>query len=376
MSAKAAPPEGRVIGMNPFRKLSLELLEGPISDELHEVLFAIQQRNLDALEDLVLERSTPGSDLYQQWLTHEEVSDMTANDAAVRNVKNWLLFNNATVTWESLRGNYIRASAPIQIWERLFDTKFRIWRDIAAAEYKRRKLLSQENNEHSVTDVTVIRAETYTIPAAIQDYIMAVFNVVDPPHVLTPGATYRGVEDVQFSHSSSSSSTRSISTQGISSGGRDVSREDGKNGVSLQTPPLGATINFLNALYRVSSNIGSSNISQAVFQTSGEMYSPDDLSKFQSMYALTVQAAVDYTGDRKASQCTPALCSEGNLDIQYIMGMSQKTKSIFWYDAGSQAVDPLVHWITAVASTPNPPSVLSISWGIVEQVSHQSSADN
>ena len=33
----------------------------------HEVLIAIKQRNLDVLEGMVLDRSTPGSKNYQKW---------------------------------------------------------------------------------------------------------------------------------------------------------------------------------------------------------------------------------------------------------------------------------------------------------------------
>ena len=50
--------------------------------------------------------------------------------------------------------------------------------------------------------------------------------------------------------------------------------------------------------------------------------------------------------------------------VQYIMGVSQVTKTLYWYDDG---LDPLVQWIAAVAGTASPPSVVSISYGIVEQ---------
>jgi hypothetical protein len=40
----------------------------------HEVVIAVKQRNLDVLEGLLMERSTPGTSTYQQWLSFEEVS--------------------------------------------------------------------------------------------------------------------------------------------------------------------------------------------------------------------------------------------------------------------------------------------------------------
>ena len=38
-------------------------------EETHELVFAIKQNNLDHLEQTLLQRSTPGSELYQKWLT-------------------------------------------------------------------------------------------------------------------------------------------------------------------------------------------------------------------------------------------------------------------------------------------------------------------
>ena len=43
-------------------------------------------------------------------------------------------------------------------------------------------------------------------------------------------------------------------------------------------------------------NNGSSRMSQSVFETNSEYYSPSDLTLFQQQYGLTVQAAVPYNG--------------------------------------------------------------------------------
>ncbi len=62
------------------------------------------------------------------------------------------------------------------------------------------------------------------------------------------------------------------------------------------------------------------------------------------------------------------MCStEGNLDIQYIMGMAQETVSIYWW-VTEEDEDPFLGWITAVADEPNSPQVNSVSWGGEEQV--------
>jgi hypothetical protein len=58
-------------------------------------------------------------------------------------------------------------------------------------------------------------------------------------------------------------------------------------------------------------------------------------------------------------------CFEGNLDLQYMMGIAQDTQTVYWYEGGS---DPFVDYVTNVADDPDPPLVNSISWGSVEQV--------
>lgn len=59
-------------------------------------------------------------------------------------------------------------------------------------------------------------------------------------------------------------------------------------------------------------------------------------------------------------------CYEGNLDLQFLMGVSQATTTIYWYDGSG---NPFIGWITSVSNTAKPPLSNSISWGSVEQVS-------
>lgn len=114
---------------------------------------------------------------------------------------------------------------------------------------------------------------------------------------------------------------------------------------------------------------GSSQLSQSVFETSSMSFSQSDLLEFQVYYGLTQQSAVD-NGGYETSTCSTTSsgtqCDEGNLDIQYIMGVAQKTVSIYWYIPSSN--NAFVTWLTDIASTSNPPKSNSMSWGSVEQV--------
>jgi tripeptidyl-peptidase-1 len=65
-------------------------------------------------------------------------------------------------------------------------------------------------------------------------------------------------------------------------------------------------------------------------------------------------------------------CTEGNLDIQYIMGVAQRVATTYWYVGGK---DPFLDWITAVADMDDPPQVNSMSWGSIEQSVSEATKD-
>jgi subtilase family serine protease len=117
-------------------------------------------------------------------------------------------------------------------------------------------------------------------------------------------------------------------------------------------------------------HVGNASLSQSVFETSEEYFSPRDLNAFQKLYGLQEQAAENIGGFvLKSGVCATSGngpdCYEGNLDLQYMMGMAQNVATIYWYVGGG---DPFVTWITDVADEENPPQSNSISWGSVEQV--------
>lgn len=91
------------------------------------------------------------------------------------------------------------------------------------------------------------------------------------------------------------------------------------------------TISFLNSLYSITSNQGSSALTQSVFETSQAYFSPDDLALFQQHYSLPVQAA-DPIGGYTTASCSSVPgtgndCFEANMDTQYIMGIAQTTNT-------------------------------------------------
>jgi tripeptidyl-peptidase-1 len=295
---------------------------GPSSkDKRHEVVFALKQNNLDIIERKVLERATPGNPDYQNWMSFNDISALIKNEVATSFVHSWLgAFPDIHVSWKSRRGEYVRASASIATWEILFDTSFFEWHD-------------------SFHSRVVSRCEQYSLPGEAEAHIVAVFHTSQAPSALLKlGAT----------------------------GGKEFLAS-----VALSEP---VTVPYLNEYYDIASNIGNSTQNMSVFETDEVYFSQADLHTFQTTFSLTEQSAIDIGGGAVAeSVCSINAnnsCGEGNLDIQYIMGMSQVNGGIYWYNNynSSDFGDSLVAWITAVADDPNPPVVSSMSYGTPEQL--------
>lgn len=93
-----------------------------------------------------------------------------------------------------------------------------------------------------------------------------------------------------------------------------------------------------------------------------------DLRLFQKYIKQTPQAAT-LIGTTAMDGCTDSNCGEGNLDIQYIMGMAQGANSIFLYDYGNEGVgEPFANLLISIYEMAESarPSVVSISWGASE----------
>ena len=88
-------------------------------------------------------------------------------------------------------------------------------------------------------------------------------------------------------------------------------------------------ISSLRSLYQIPNIQGSMHLIQSLFETNEEHYSPKDLEMFQEKNSLTVQAAIPIGGyTTESCSLQPGFgdtCFEANLDIQYMMGISQLT---------------------------------------------------
>ena len=74
---------------------------------LHKLVFAVKQNNFIEADALLMERSTPGSSRYQEWLTFEEMDELTSNIEGAAAVLNWLAENGVTVMDTTMHFEYI-----------------------------------------------------------------------------------------------------------------------------------------------------------------------------------------------------------------------------------------------------------------------------
>jgi subtilase family serine protease len=317
---------GKRIPRSTFRRIERSNRNTP-----HEVMIAVKQRNLQELEAMVLERSKPGSEEYRNWLKHEEVGLMVSNAEATAAVEEWLATNSIQVTWKSVYGEYLKATAPIEVWERLLKTEFFRFEDISSRR---------------PAAVNVHRADEYSIPAHLEEHVFTIFNTVQTPPELNRPQVLTADQLQDRMAKRALRGTGSVTTHS-----------------SKQLLAEGVNIAFLNEHYQIPSNTGSREFSQSVFQTNDERFSPSDLAAFQDLNGLPDQDAED-PFDRATSNCGDD-CFEGNLDLQVMMGIAQETTTIFWHTEGS---DPFVDYLTQLTGSDNPPLVNSVSWGSIEQV--------
>eukprot|EP01035_Chromulina_nebulosa_P018785 gene18785-24552_t len=191
-------------------------------------------------------------------------------------------------------------------------------------------------------------ADEYSIPNDLNDSIEWVFNTVQTPPLFHRKYQRKADSSVYKTNLRYSSDGLSVYSDAV-------------------------TVSFLNDYYDITSNEGNKSLSQSVFETSGESYSPDDLTTFQETFSLPIESAVDYNG-YNTTDCfsTDGDCYEGNLDIQYISGVSQYTTSIYWYVGGD---NPYLTWLIDMSAQSNPPQVNSMSWGSLESETSESTLE-
>ena len=289
-------------------------------DHIHEVIFAVQQQNVAELTRLLHEVSDPDSLNYGKHRSRLEIEEITSNPTSRDFLLNFLQDSGATTISESTFGEYITAQAPVSLWETMFKTEF----------YKFHHL-SEENK----LIVELVRAEMYSVPSVLHEHVASVFQTIQMVQTAWGRPVIFGFKN----------QTDGIQSHGVPQGSIYPAK--------------------LNKYYSIQNNTGKILSSQAVFQSINQFVSPQDLATFQNTFHLPRHNITRFVGGGKDDYiCTliPETCSEGNLDMQYILAISQGARTTNWYTD----LNDFSGWLLAVANEVDPPLVVSISYGVAE----------
>ena len=268
----------------------------------HELIFSIKQLNVDALNDLLLLVSNISSPHYGHYLSRDEVASYTSNPSAIKSVTNYLRARGVTNFRSTKYGEYIVATAPLFMWEVIFETIFYIV--ASSIDIRRRSGSGQQ---------TVLRGLRYTMPKELDPHLHAVFNIIETP---------------SFSRLTNTISGEAISKGKLAEALGEVLPSEKTINNKIRAYVTGFTYpNLINHYYNVSSNKGSNLSSQAVFETSGQTFSTVDMEIFENAFDLPLaQPTVDINGHIIATACKGIKnCAEANLDVQYLMAVAQNT---------------------------------------------------
>ena len=294
-------------------------------DHSHEIVFAVKQRNMDELTRILHDVSDPTSDNYGHHLSRHEVVTLTSNPQACEAITKYLELSGVTVTSQTLGGEFIIAHAPIAVWEIMLNTEFHLF-DI-----------KNENNEIE----EVVRTERYWIPNELDEHVDGLLNTVDMP-----------LRSLRLN----------LEPQA------NINLQNHFHSQSFSTTPK-----KIREYYNMGTSKGSAASIQAIYAPQDQYLGPAEVIQFQKNNKLVVQAPIIVNGNADDSYCSknPGRCTEGNLDVQYIMATSPESRTLFWRSTAG-----LHQWFESILQrTDDMPLVVSISYGTTEILTSETSAN-
>jgi subtilase family serine protease len=294
---------------------------------VHDLIFTVQQKNLDELERALYDVSEPSSPNYGRHWSGEQIRALTENPKARNAIVSYLHANGANVISESLGGDFITANATLSVWSKMLNTEFFMF----------------HQRQHNGDIHQYARAHEYSVPKELDDHIHHVLNVIELP-VISVTAPTRLPENAAEERNSKFEESE----------------------VKLNGWLLPAN---LREFYNLENSYGSSQSTQSACGFNQDYFSPNSLSAFQTLTNQPQQPA-NLIGGFVSEQ--PGLdYAESNLDIEFIMGMSQRSPTTYWHSPYG-----IFTWLVEISNAVNPPLVLSISYGADESTTSKSTHDS
>jgi len=268
-----------------------------------DVLVGLRRSNLDKLQEVFDESSTPGSKGFLKHVSWKDMGDMIRpSEDAIGAVVGMLASSGGIDIRVGNHGDYIKASVPMQNLETLTHGSFQTFVNKATGQHLARL------------------ADGVRLPAAIAKHV----------------ETFSGLHGFPL----------------------DASPLVGNTSASS-----GVTPTVINAAYGIDKSTvkrsGHANI-QAIAQFQGQYVSPTDLSKFCTQYDATANCSIaKFIG--KNTGTAPGV--ESMLDVEYITGVAQGvTTWVYSYPSFDFCAD-LLTWASDVAGESEHPFVVSLSYG-------------
>jgi len=268
-----------------------------------DVLVGLRRSNLDKLQEVFDESSTPGSKGFLQHASWKEMGDMIRpSEGAIGAVVGMLASNGAVNIRVGNHGDYIKASVPMHNLETLTSSNFQTF-------------------VNKATGLSLSRlADGVRLPAAVAKHV----------------ETFTGLHGFPL---------------------------DARPLVGNSTASKDVTPAVINAAYGIDKatikRSGKPNI-QAIGQFQGQYVSPTDLTKFCKQYDADANCSIaKFIGKNTGTQ--PGV--ESMLDVEYITGVAQGvTTWVYSYPSFNFCAD-LLTWASDVAGESEHPYVVSLSYG-------------
>jgi tripeptidyl-peptidase-1 len=319
------------------------------ADHIIELRVALPQSNFETLEAHLYEISNPHHERYGQHLTKEQVEELVAPSAAsLEHVDKWVKSHGCDPSSisHSPAKDWVIIKVPISVAENMLSTEYHVW-------------------EHEDGD-SIVRTTSYSLP----DYLHEHIELVQPTTIFArfkrQGSTIHdfgpAIENARFA-------------SGTIDSGYGTTVDASCNAT--------ITIKCLQQLYNAVGYSPKSAKKQSFGITSylEEFVNNKDLQQF---YADQRPDAVgsNYTLVSVAgglnNQSYEEVGVEANLDSQFGFGLTYPIPAVAYTTAGrppfkpdegttENTNEPYAVWVDYVLSHPNPPSVISTSYGEAEQ---------
>ena len=277
------------------------------SDKALTLAVVVKEQGKEEINKVATAVSTPGDVMYGQFLTQQQIDDITRPlESDMSAVTSWLDANGVSYAVRGISRVDVRTT--VGQASDLFSTSFHVAKNYA-------------------TEQKLVRAGTYTIPSDIEESVATIFGFHGLP--LPPR---KGLIASSYAPQNNPANV----TPAVLQKTYDVT------GIK----PAGTTVN-----------------KQAVAEFQGQFMSSPDLAEMFKAYVTDYKVGVD---DVVYKWVGGHIEREGNiealLDIQYIMGVSVGIKTEFYEFPGADFGSDLDMW-TGNLSMPDAPFVHSVSYG-------------